>query len=74
MLRFFRRRRSQRPVSPGAGSVADHNPDLRIRNLLDDPALRRVMGLDVALDRAGDDDVTVLPPATVRPRLEPAAA
>ena len=46
MLKFFRRRErtTTEPVLP---SLADTNPDLRIRNLLDDPGLRRAMGLDL---------------------------
>lgn len=51
MLKFFRRRHhAHRPLVRYETdlSVADTNPDLKIRNLLDDPALRRVMGLDEA--------------------------
>lgn len=40
MLKF---RRHQHPAP--AGSLLDR-PDLQIRNLLDDPGLRRAMGLD----------------------------
>lgn len=48
MLRFFKRRPRRRELVPyrTAVSVADTNPDLRIRNLLDDPGLRRSLGLD----------------------------
>ena len=33
-------------------SVAETNPDLKIRNLLDDPSLRAVLGLDDTIKRA----------------------
>jgi hypothetical protein len=39
------RRRRPTPLPATNGSLLDR-PDLRIRNLLDDPALRRAMGLD----------------------------
>lgn len=73
MLRFFRRR-NRRAQSTPAGSVADHNPELRIRNLLDDPALRRVMGLDDTSIPADDETRLPLTPAPRGPRFEPAAA
>ncbi len=41
MLKFFRRKAAPADVLPARA-------DLRIRNLLDDPALRRAMGLDGA--------------------------
>ena len=44
MLKFFRRRRHT--TEPTLPSLADTNPELRIRNLLDDPGLRRAMGLE----------------------------
>lgn len=43
MLKFFRRRER---TTAEPTSFADTNPDLRIRNLLEDPGLRRAMGLD----------------------------
>ena len=47
-------------------SLASEHPDLTVRNLLDDPRLRRAMGLDV--------DVASSPPsvpAGAAPRPEP---
>jgi hypothetical protein len=35
--------------APAAPSLASEQPDLTIRSLLDDPALRRSMGLDVVV-------------------------
>ncbi len=48
MLKFFKRRSRRRELVPyrAAVSVADSNPDLRIRDLRDDPRLRRALGLD----------------------------
>lgn len=37
--------RRTRPTTPEPTALADR-PDLQIRNLLDDPRLRRAMGLD----------------------------
>lgn len=44
MLKFRRRRRAV-DETPNVSSLLDR-PDLQIRNLLDDPRLRRAMGLD----------------------------
>lgn len=41
MLKLRRRRHAEAP-----GTSLLERPELRIRNLLDDPALRRAMGLD----------------------------
>ena len=46
MLKFFRRRGERTTDEPTVPSLADTNPDLRIRDLLDDPGLRRAMGLE----------------------------
>ncbi len=44
----FRYRRVAKDDAPARGaSIADNNPDLRVRNLLDDPALRQAMTIDV---------------------------
>ena len=45
MLKFFRRR-ERTTDEPTMLSLADTNPDLRIRDLLDDPGLRRAVGLE----------------------------
>lgn len=59
MLKFrLRRRRTVR----AAGSPA--NPDLRIRDLRDDPRLRRAMGLD-------ETEPTALHPRDPRPHRRP---
>lgn len=43
-----RRRRHRRALQPYRAelSVVDTNPDLRIRDLRDDPRMRRALGLD----------------------------
>lgn len=48
MLKFFKRRSDRRALEPCPAdvSVADMNPELRIRDLRDDPRLRRALGLD----------------------------
>lgn len=48
MLKFFKRRTDRRELEPyhAASSVADDNPELHIRDLRDNPRLRRAMGLD----------------------------
>jgi hypothetical protein len=57
MLNFIHRRRlakqiaAHRPLPvdalpPWSRSIADDNPDLAIRNLLDDPALGRIVNVD----------------------------
>ena len=48
MLSFVWRRLDSRPASDASAtaSMTDHNPDLQVRDLLSDPALRSAMGLD----------------------------
>jgi hypothetical protein len=49
MLKFFKRRPRRRELEPYRAdvSVADTNPELHIRDLRDDPRLRRALGLDL---------------------------
>ncbi len=48
MLKFFKRRARRRELKLWHAdvSVAATNPELRIRDLRDDPRLRRALGLD----------------------------
>lgn len=46
MVRFLWHRLATRPEQLPAGDSLLDRPDLRIGNLLDDPRLRRAMGLD----------------------------
>lgn len=65
--------RTRTPAAAPACIVAGH-PDLRIRNLLDDPALRRAMGLDVPAIHAAPARPARPAPRFDRRRLLDAAA
>ena len=52
---------------PGRDSLANR-ADLQIRNLLDDPGLRRAMGLDLPLTATELAVVPAAPKVTERPR------
>ncbi len=59
------RRQARTGAEPIGAISLETRPELRIRNLLEDPALRRAMGLDAS--------VTELPKRR-RPSAEPVAA
>lgn len=65
--------RTRTPAAAPARVLAEH-PDLRIRNLLDDPALRRAMGLEGPAVHAIPAPPTRPAPRFDRRRLLDAAA
>ena len=80
MLKFrYRRITGPDDDTPMSASMTETNPDLRIRNLLDDPALQRAMETDVDVDVDVDLDPVFARTRPARPfnqrkLLEQAAA